>query len=140
MPDFIIKTLFIIGCITYGLARAIQQGSLFAERNREPRWKGIDMPNEIHFYGWFEPIGMVMATTSYMTLLNAKNVLLAVSFPVLAYFIYWLPYARLYCLIRRKDWFKPEQMYLVGWIKTKLVSKRMSYIMFFASIIAIYFI
>ncbi len=136
----ICKTIFILGIIIYGLARATQQGSIFSERNREPRHKWLDMPNEIHFYGWFEPIGIFMATMAYTRIINAKNVLIWLVYPVLAYFIYWLPYALLYCHIRRKEWFSDGQMYLVGWIKTKLVSRKMSYVLFVVAVALAYYL
>ncbi len=136
----IYKTIFILGIIIYGLARATQQGSLFSERNREPRHKWLDMPNEIHFYGWLEPIGIFMATMAYTLIIYSKNVLIWLAYPVLAYFIYWLPYALLYCHIRRKEWFSDGQMYLVGWIKTRLVSRRMSYVLFVVAVALAYYL
>ena len=140
MFNIFLKTIFILGTIIYGLARATQQGSLFSERNREPRHKWMDMPNEIHFYGWFEPIGVIIATIAYMCLVQSKNVAITVSYPFLAYFLYWLPYALLYCHIRRKEWFSDGQMYLVCWIKTKLVSRTMSYVLFVVAVFLTYYL
>jgi len=136
----IYKTIFILGIIIYGLARATQQGCIFSERNREPRHKWLDMPNEIHFYGWFEPIGIFMATMAYTCIIGSKNTIIWLIYPVLAYFIYWLPYALLYCHIRRKEWFADGQMYLVGWIKTKLVSRKMSYVLFVVAVALAYYL
>lgn len=131
--------LFVLGLIVYGCARATQQASLFiARQNRDyPEW--IDESKEIHFYGWFEPAGIILASfgLTYNILYHNNYWLLLMWIP--GYFIYWLPYALMYCWMRKKKWFNEGQYYLVWKIKTKLLSKKLSYIMFFVSIIIVIF-
>ncbi len=131
------RFLFILGIITYALARATQQGSLFAERSNQPRHTWLANPNQIHFYGWFEPIGLAMMYFALMYRADDNNALIRYLFVVLAYFVYWLPYALLYCHIRRKDWFNHNQMYEVGWIKTYLLNKPVSVLYFILSLLTI---
>ena len=131
------RFLFIIGIITYALARATQQGSLFAERCSEVRHEWLANPNQIHFYGWFEPIGLAMMFMSLQYAVDANNACIYYAFIIPAYFVYWLPYALLYCHIRRKDWFNHNQMYEVGWIKTYLLNKPVSILYFIFSLLTI---
>jgi len=58
------RVMFIFSMILYGLARATQQGSIFSERNREPRHLGLSKSSEIHLYGYGEPVGLVLGTIS----------------------------------------------------------------------------
>jgi len=125
--------LFIVGMIIYGLARATQQACIFMERNNEPRWHWLANPNQIHFYGWFEPIGLFIA----VYVVGKYNPVWLPVFMFSAYFVYWLPYALLYCHLRRKEWFNHNQMYAVGWVKTYLLNKPVSIILFFIAIVSL---
>ncbi len=129
--------IFIFGMIIYGLARATQQASIFMERNNEPRWAFLANPNQIHFYGWFEPIGLTMSMICLSSLIYANKAIISLVILVLGYFVYWMPYALLYCYLRRKDWFSYNQMYEVGWIKTYLLNKPISIVLFWLASVAI---
>lgn len=125
--------VFILGMLMYGLARATQQASIFMERNNEPRWIWLSTPAQIHFYGWFEPIGLFIS----FFVIRGYKIVPALVTVCIGYFIYWLPYALLYCHLRRKDWFEHNQMYAVGTIRTYLLNKQMSYILFIIACITV---
>lgn len=132
--------LFIIGLITYGLGRATQQASLFIARNNRiyPAW--IDEPNEIHFFGWFEAIGLILSASSLIYEMLTKNNLWLILLWIPGYFIYWLPYALLFCYMRKKKWFAKGQLYRVWKIKVKLLTRTQSIIMFVISVITVLFV
>jgi hypothetical protein len=124
--------LFILGVIIYGLSRATQQASLFIARSNRQYPKWIDEGKEIHFFGWFEPIGLIIACTalSYKMFITNNTIYLLIW--ILGYFIYWLPYSFLYCYMRKKEWF--SGMYQIYGFKTKLLSKEMTVLTFILSV------
>ncbi len=103
--------LFIVGLIVYGLSRAIQQALIFLHRDFDiiPEW--VDESGEIHFWGYFEPIGLILAVCGAFPYVSNYGLLFGVSLVIMGYYIYWLPYAILFNRMRGRVWFLPMQVY-----------------------------
>ena len=135
--------LFILGLILYGLGRATQQASIFMPRAGQKPNPFLDESREIHLAGWLEPIGLIMASLPIGMQMYKHSYWYILMF-VLGYFIYWLPYALLYCELRDKLWFTYGQQYNIGigklWVKVRLLSKSESVIMFIVSCVLSFYL
>ena len=124
---------YIIAMAVYGFARATQQAPLFVFKNTDipPSW--IDESREIHFYGWFEPLSIVFASSIIVNKLRGHHLYEYILFFVISYFLYLLPYALTYNLIREREWFVSRKYQILGMTFT-LLTKRNTVIGYLASL------
>lgn len=139
-----IALLFVIGIIMYGLGRATQQATIFMLRSSEELNPYLDESREIHLLGWLEPLGLLLAGISLGIDIGFSENYFLTFILLLAYFIYWLPYALLYCYLRKKVWFAEKQRYRIGifkhTIEIQLLDKTTSIIMFILAILGSFII
>lgn len=126
---------YIIAMAVYGFARATQQAPLFLFKNgdKPPSWD--DESKEIHFYGWFEPLSIVVASSVIVNKLEGHHLYEYILFFVISYFLYLLPYALTYNMLRDRDWFVNRKYQILG-LSFTLLTKTNTVIGYFLSLFA----
>jgi len=124
-------TLYVIGIVIYGIARGIQQSCIFNYRDGRVAGEWLDDASEIHFYGWFEPLGLVLGVLNLYSWMQTHSIWWLTFFIPATYILYWLPYGLMFCYNRNKLWFAPGQMYNVMGLKLPLLGKLESIILWF---------
>ena len=125
--------VYLIAMVVYGLARATQQSVIFMFKNHEtpPEW--TDESKEIHFFGWFEPLSLSVASYVLLTRLSGHGFVNYIVFAFVSYFLYWYPYACLFNFIRGREWFLANKYQILGFTFT-LLGEKMTAVMFYISV------
>jgi hypothetical protein len=127
--------VYVLFLVVYGLARATQQSNIFIYKNGEdPLWWN-DESKEIHFFGWFEPISLVISSMSIYNVLSGRSWIEWLLFAFASYWLYYLPYGLLYNYCRERKWFASGQVYNVLSIKVLLPTYRIAITMWCVSIV-----